>query len=89
VSARAKLFKNGRSQAVRLPAQFRFEGEEVEVREGPRPGEVILAPVSQSPQSWEELFAFIDSLNIAPEEWDAFKDVRDKSPPRPEPFGGE
>ncbi len=25
----AKLFKNGASQAVRLPAEFRFEGEEV------------------------------------------------------------
>ena len=28
----AKLFKNGRSQAVRLPADFRFEGDEVEIR---------------------------------------------------------
>jgi antitoxin VapB len=26
---RAKLFRNGRSQAVRLPAEFRFEGTEV------------------------------------------------------------
>lgn len=26
---RAKLFTNGASQAVRLPADFRFEGEEV------------------------------------------------------------
>jgi antitoxin VapB len=28
----AKLFKNGRSQAVRLPKEFRFEGEEVYVK---------------------------------------------------------
>jgi antitoxin VapB len=28
----AKLFKNGRSQAVRLPKDFRFEGEEVYVK---------------------------------------------------------
>lgn len=28
----AKLFKNGRSQAVRLPAEFRFEGDEVIIR---------------------------------------------------------
>jgi len=27
-----KLFWNGRGQAVRLPAEFRFEGEEVEIR---------------------------------------------------------
>jgi antitoxin VapB len=30
---RAKLFRNGRSQAVRLPAEFRVEGTEVEVQE--------------------------------------------------------
>lgn len=43
--ARAKLFRNGRSQAVRLPKAFRFEGDEVTVR---RDGEtVILAPVKK------------------------------------------
>lgn len=30
--ARAKLFQHGRSQAVRLPKEFRFEGTEVYVR---------------------------------------------------------
>ena len=30
--ARAKLFLHGRSQAVRLPKEFRFEGTEVYVR---------------------------------------------------------
>ncbi|HDD44354.1 MAG TPA: antitoxin [Candidatus Desulfofervidus auxilii] len=28
----AKLFKNGRSQAVRLPKEFRFEGDEVYIK---------------------------------------------------------
>ena len=28
----AKLFQNGRSQAVRLPQAFRFEGESVRIR---------------------------------------------------------
>ncbi len=28
----AKLFKNGRSQAVRLPREFRFEGSEVYIK---------------------------------------------------------
>jgi antitoxin VapB len=32
VLARAKLFRNGRSQAVRLPKEFRFPGEEVTLR---------------------------------------------------------
>lgn len=40
----AKLFKNGRSQAVRLPAAFRFEGSEVLIRRDEATGEVILSP---------------------------------------------
>jgi antitoxin VapB len=31
----AKLFRNGRSQAVRLPREFRFEGDSVRVRRVP------------------------------------------------------
>ena len=40
----AKLFKNGRSQAVRLPAEYRFEGDEVLIRRDPETGDVILSP---------------------------------------------
>jgi antitoxin VapB len=40
----AKLFKNGRSQAVRLPKEFRFEGNEVAIRRDRASGEVILTP---------------------------------------------
>jgi antitoxin VapB len=49
---RAKLFKHGGSQAVRLPKSFRFEGlREVEVsRNG---SEVILRPVALG---WSERF---------------------------------
>ena len=39
----AKLFRNGRSQAVRLPAEFRFPGAEVYVRRDPATGDVILS----------------------------------------------
>ena len=47
----AKLFNNGRSQAVRLPAEFRFEGTEVYIR---KEGEqVILSP---KPTSWDDFF---------------------------------
>ena len=45
---RAKLFRNGRSQAVRLPAEFRFEGTEVEVHRDPESGAVVLTPVRPS-----------------------------------------
>lgn len=45
MEAIAKLFKNGRSQAVRLPKQFRFEGGEVKIRkEG---NKVILEPLDK------------------------------------------
>lgn len=39
----ARLFNNGGSQAVRLPAEFRFEGDEVYVRRDERTGDVILS----------------------------------------------
>jgi len=43
--ARAKLFSNGRSQAVRLPRQFRFDGKEVAIRKDGHA--VILEPVGK------------------------------------------
>lgn len=47
----AKLFQNGRSQAVRLPKEFRFKGKEVYIyREGSK---VIL---SEKPDSWDDFF---------------------------------
>lgn len=46
----AKLFQNGQSQAVRLPKEFRFEGDEVIIK---RSGNaVILLPAQQS---WDVL----------------------------------
>jgi antitoxin VapB len=53
----AKLFRNGRSQAVRLPREFRFEGSQVRVRrvaEG-----VLLEPLIADPAEW---FAEMDGL---------------------------
>jgi antitoxin VapB len=46
----AKLFRNGRSQAVRLPKEFRFEGDRVRVREVA--GGVLLEPVVSDPAEW-------------------------------------
>ncbi|WP_022669469.1 type II toxin-antitoxin system antitoxin VapB [Desulfospira joergensenii] len=47
----AKIFLNGRSQAVRLPKEFRFEGTEVFIKkEGDN---VILSP---KPDSWNDFF---------------------------------
>ena len=47
----AKLFFNGRSQAVRLPKEFRLEGDEVYVRFQGK--SVILTPKSKS---WQDFF---------------------------------
>jgi antitoxin VapB len=43
---RAKLFMNGRSQAVRLPKEFRFEGTEVRIRK--HGSGVLLEPVGSN-----------------------------------------
>jgi antitoxin VapB len=61
MAQRAKLFRNGRSQAVRLPAEFRFPGSEVYVRRDPESGDVIL---SRRPDSWEEFFNLTAKLDI-------------------------
>jgi antitoxin VapB len=55
----AKLFPSGRSQAVRLPAQFRFKGREVFIRRDPQSGDVIL---SQKPDDWESFIAAVRDL---------------------------
>ncbi len=48
----AKLFLNGRSQAVRLPKAFRFEGNEVYIKRSS--GGVLLIPKDHSPwDAWE------------------------------------
>lgn len=54
----AKLFRNGRSQAVRLPREFRFQGDRVRVRrvaEG-----VLLEPMIADTAKW---FEELDRLN--------------------------
>ena len=72
----AKLFRNGRSQAVRLPAEFRFEGTEVFVEKDQETGNVILSPKPHS--SWEKFFALRDRTDI-PED---FMAQRGDGPPQ-------
>ncbi|EAQ70505.1 antidote-toxin recognition MazE family protein [Synechococcus sp. RS9909] len=80
---RAKLFRNGRSQAVRLPASCRFEGTEVEVQRDELSGVVTLTPIRSTPLEWlrrrsellesdpegsfEPLFTAIDRSEVAQE----------------------
>lgn len=68
----AKLFQNERSQAVRLPAAFRFDAKEVYVRRDPVTGDVIL---SKHSGDWEALFGLIDASK--PEAADFLRDRQD------------
>jgi antitoxin VapB len=71
---RAKVFWSGRSQAVRLPKQFRFEGKEVRIRkEGDR---VILEPI-EKPRWPEGFWEAFDELPEVPDDFEL--------PPRPSP----
>jgi antitoxin VapB len=72
----AKLFMNGRSQAVRLPAKFRFKGREVLVEK--QGNAVILRP---KPAGWDDFFArpsrvpadFLkDRIDLPPEKRELF-----------------
>ena len=59
----AKLFKNGSSQAVRLPAEFRFEGNEVYVTRDEITADVIL---SRRPGAkvWGDFFEMMHSIDV-------------------------
>lgn len=48
----AKIFATGRSQAVRLPLEFRFDVSEVFIRRDPSTGDVVL---SRKPTDWQGL----------------------------------
>ena len=75
----AKLFKNGRSQAVRLPAEYRFEGDEVLIRRDPVTGDIILSPRNKKFEDWVKLR---DRLlpRIPKEELTVLDDLRDSGP---------
>ena len=67
---KAKLFMNGRSQAVRLPMSFRFNCNEVYIRRDPATNDIIL---SKKPGSWDDFFKLTKTLNI-PEDFMAERD---------------
>ena len=81
----AKLFKNGASQAVRLPAEFRFDGDEVYISRDKVTGDVILSSFPGS-KTWTDFFEFMRStdvpadfmaerpMNVAPQERNLFSE---------------
>jgi antitoxin VapB len=77
--ATAKLFKHGRSQAVRLPKEFRLPGKEVRVRRIGRG--VLLEPVEHDRDRAKAIFAEIDRLGGA----EFLPEGRPEQPPVPPP----
>lgn len=61
----AKVFTTGRSQAVRLPLEYRFEEKEVYIRRDEVTGDVVL---SRRPDSWDGFFA-LDATTDVPQDF--------------------
>lgn len=77
----AKIFVTGRSQAVRLPLEYRFEEREVYIRRDPLTGDVIL---SRHPESWAGFFA-LDATTEVPADFMSEADRKQGIPSR-DPF---
>lgn len=90
----AKLFMNGASQAVRLPADFRFDGEEVYATRDETTGDVVL---SKRPgvEAWQAFFELLHTtvvpddfmaerpLNVPPRHHGVFDDDAEDDDRRP------
>ena len=57
----AKLFMNGRSKAVRLPASYKIDCKEMYMRQDPATGDVIL---SRKPPNWDRFNALVKDLVV-------------------------
>ena len=75
-SLRAKLFRNGGSQAVRLPHEFRFPDAEREVTVRREGRSVILEPADEWPDAFRAcLGAWANSIRRPPQS--SIRDARD------------
>lgn len=72
---KARVFMSGRSQAVRIPARYRFNASEVFIRHDPRSGDLTL---SERPprKSWDEIFAGLDEAVAAEGGLELERDLR-------------
>lgn len=59
----AKIFRNGASQAVRLPAEFRIAAKEVYVWRDSATGDVVLS-TRPGAEVWKEFFDFVRTLAL-------------------------
>ena len=75
----AKILMNGRSQALRLPAEFRFEGDEVVIRRAAVTSDVILSSRNRKFEDWLKLRDRL--IAEAPAEFEDFDWSRGPAPP--------
>ena len=76
---KAKVFMTGRSQAVRIPARYRFKSDEVYIRQDPQTGEVTLSEQPKR-QSFKEIYRMLDEAAAAEGPIDLFSDRDMRSP---------
>jgi len=72
---KAKVFMTGRSQAVRIPARYRFKSDEVFIRQDPSTGNITLSEPSAKP-SLEEVFKMLDEAIAAEGPFELDRDMR-------------
>ena len=72
---KARVFMSGRSQAVRIPVEYRFKTDEVYIRRDPQSGDLIL---SQAPGGWDDIYAALDKAGFP----DDFLAERDQGLPQ-------
>ena len=80
-----KLFKNGSSQAVRLPAEFRFDADEIFATRDDRTGDVVLSD-RPGARVWRDFFEMMRSINVPGE---FMSDRPMNAPPRERNLFGE
>jgi antitoxin VapB len=74
--SKAKVFYSGRSQAVRIPAEFRFTTDEVYMRRDQQSGSLILSECPED--SWSDVFQALDAAGFP----DDFMENRDQGLPQ-------
>ena len=72
---KAKLFRNGGSQAVRLPVEFRFDGDEVYITRDDATGDVTLSARPRL-DTWRAFIGWRDALDLPPHDTDAYMTER-------------
>lgn len=83
MSQTAKIFVNGRSQAVRLPAAYRFDTKEVFIHRDEKTGDVVL---SRKPENWDVFFAAIKNTEVPVDFLD--ENERNQAKSKRDPFAG-